>query len=151
MIRLSLPLRFISSTNAPRLSDTNKMKDTTQLTSAIHSKIQWPAILIHAGHDELVYLDNEQDWEIEAQGHIDEMNQLFDSSGISFCLKLNNIDGIRPNKHLTWLPTTEPIQLEQVLAHVRRHASNLGHCCTAKLGANTVKQVFDIMKDLEES
>ena len=84
------------------------MKDTTQLTSTIHSKILWPAILIHADHDELVYLDNEQDWEIEAQGHIDEMSQLFDSSGITYRLKLEDIDNGKPNQHLNWRTATEP-------------------------------------------
>ncbi|NRB24184.1 DUF4144 family protein [Shewanella sp.] len=125
------------------------MKEFAQLTSPIHSKIHWPAILIHAGHDELIYLDNEQDWEIEAQGHIDEMSQLFDSAGISYRLPLADIDNGKPNQHLIWLTATEPLELKQVLSSVRRHASALGHCCTAKLGANTVKQVFDMMKYLE--
>ena len=127
----------------------DKMKDTTQLTSTIHSKILWPAILIHADHDELVYLDNEQDWEMEAQGHIDEMSQLFDSSGITYRLKLEDIDNGKPNQHLNWRTAPEPLELKQVLSSVRHHASTLGHCCTAKLGANTVKQVFDMMKYLE--
>ncbi|EDQ00350.1 DUF4144 family protein [Shewanella benthica] len=127
------------------------MKDTTQLTSTIHSKIHWPAILIHTGHDDLIYLANEQDWEIEAQGHIDAMSQLFDSSGITYRLKLEDIDNGKLNPHLNWLIATEPLELKQVLSSVRHHASTLGHCCTAKLGANTVKQVFDIMRYLEES
>ncbi|AQS40068.1 protein structure with unknown function [Shewanella psychrophila] len=126
------------------------MKKNAPLTSPINSKIQWPAILIHVDHDELVYCNSEQDWQLEAQGHLDEMSQLFDSSGVSFCLELDKTNDLTQDKHLTWLAAAEPLDLKQVLIYVRRHASTLGHCCTAKLGANTVKQVFDIMKYLEE-
>ena len=126
------------------------MKHTAQPASQSQTKIQWPAILIHMEDDELVYLKNEQDWELEAQGHIDDLSHLFDSSGVSFCLKLDTLDANIPNKHLSWIPATEPISLAQVLSRIRQHASTLGHCCTAKLGANTVEQAFEIIKYLDK-
>ncbi|RTR40201.1 hypothetical protein EKG38_05645 [Shewanella canadensis] len=113
--------------------------------------IQWPAILIQEEQAELVYLASEQEWRLEEQNHIEEMSRLLDASGVTYNLSLAQRAQLKPDTRLSWQVSDEPLCLPQVLALVRVHASVSGHCCTAKLGAETMEQVFEIMKYIEEN
>lgn len=110
------------------------------MTSEANSQIIWPAILIQEGQTELLYLESSNDWLEHAQGHIEASCRLLDSSGRIYQLNQQK-----------WVLSTLDISLTELIEFVRLHASTLGHCCTEKMGANTLKQVFDIMKYLEES
>ena len=110
------------------------------MTSKDNSQIIWPAILIQEGQTELLYLESSNDWLEHAQGHIEASCRLLDSSGNTYLLNQQS-----------WGLSTLIISLTELIELVRLHASTLGHCCTAKMGADTLEQVFDIMKYLEES
>ncbi|QFU21363.1 DUF4144 domain-containing protein [Shewanella eurypsychrophilus] len=110
------------------------------MTSEANSQIIWPAILIQEGQTELLYLESSNDWLEQAQGHIDASCRLLDSCGSTYLLNQQN-----------WGLSTLNISMTELIELVRLHASTLGHCCTAKMGADTLEQVFNIMKHLEES
>lgn len=110
------------------------------MISKEHKQITWPAIIIQNGHTELLYLESNRDWLEQAQGHIEANTNLLDSTGSLYQFN---------QKH--WLLSTEVISQADLLERVRQHASTLGHCCTAKLSVDTLKQIFEIIKYLEES
>ncbi|ABV38511.1 conserved hypothetical protein [Shewanella sediminis HAW-EB3] len=113
--------------------------------------IKWPAILIQEDQAELVYLSSEQDWLLEQQSHIVQSSRLLDASGITYRLIPAQRTQLKPDKQLSWHVSDEPLRLPRVLALVRQHAGVSGHCCTAKLNAVSMEQIFEIMKYLEES
>ncbi len=120
-----------------------------------NNPILWPALLIQEHQAELIYLGSEQDWRLQTQSHIDEGSHLLDISGVTYRLSLAHPTESsilqQQDKHLNWRIADKPFRLHQVLALVRQHASVSGHCCTAKLGAESMEQIFEIMKYIEES
>jgi len=118
-------------------------------------RIQWPAILIQEDQAELIYLGSERDWRLQAQSHIDAGSHLLDISGVTHQLSLAHPSEPpipqQQDKHPSWRIADEPLSLQRVLALVRQHASVSGHCCTAKLGAESMEQIFEIMKYIEEN
>ena len=107
------------------------------------TEINWPAILIHSHQDELIYLESNTDWQIESQQTIDISSQLIDSSGRCYLLGDSTKGG------LGWKMSTEGIKLEELIEKIGAHASLLGYCCSAKLGAKDFPQAFEIMRYLE--
>ncbi|WP_076416581.1 DUF4144 family protein [Shewanella sp. UCD-KL12] len=106
----------------------------------VNEQITWPAVIIHKGQAELLYLASNEDWLEQAQGHIEANANLLDSTGSLYRFNQNH-----------WQLSTEVISQADLIERVRQHASTLGHCCTAKLGADTLKQIFEIIKYLEEN
>jgi len=106
--------------------------------------VQWPAILIQEEQAELVYLTSEQEWQLEQQNHLEESSRLLDAVGVTYILS-------PAYTGLSWLVSNKPLCLSEILDLVREHASILGHCCTAKMGAESIEQIFEIMKFLEEN
>lgn len=113
--------------------------------------IQWPAILIQQEQAELVYLASEQEWQLEQQSHIEEMSRLLDASGVTYNLSSTQRTQLKTDTRLCWRVSDDLLCLPQVLSLVRQHASVTGHCCTAKLGAESMEQIFEIMKYIEEN
>ncbi|RTR31566.1 hypothetical protein EKG39_12650 [Shewanella atlantica] len=113
--------------------------------------IRWPALLIQKDQAELVYLASEHDWLLERLTHIEQTDRLLDASGVTYELALAPHSQFQPDKQLSWQLSDEPLRLPQILDLVRQHASLSGHCCTAKLRAESMEQVFEIMKFLEEN
>ncbi|WP_394147390.1 DUF4144 family protein [Shewanella atlantica] len=114
-------------------------------------QIMWPAILIQQDPDGLTYLASEHEWLLETQSHIAVNSRLLDVSGVVYELTPTPHTQRMPDRQLSWQIADEPLYLPQILEFVRQHASLSGHCCTAKLRADSLEQVFEIMKFLEES
>ncbi len=110
------------------------------VTSEECNHITWPAIIIQQNQAELLYLESNKEWLEQAQGHIEENANLLDSTGALYRFNQNH-----------WQLSAGVISQADLIERVRQHASTLGHCCTAKLGADTLKQIFEIIKYLEEN
>ena len=129
----------------------SKINENHKYSNSIHmkkienvSEIVWPAILIQPQQNELVYLKSSSDWLIEAQQMIDVESRLLDTSGRSFQLcDLKKEQG-------DWEISDQEIKLDELIQRVKMHASLQGYCCSAKLGANNLPQVFDILRYLED-
>lgn len=114
-------------------------------------QIQWPAILIQEEQTELVYLESEQAMWVETLAHLDEYTLLLDRNGVTYELTPAPHTQLKPDTQLSWQVSDEPLCLPRILALIRQHASVLGHCCTAKMGSESIEHFFQIMKFLEEN
>ena len=107
--------------------------------------INWPAIIKHSGDDELIYIRDQMQWDIETELHSFEYivtDCLIDSSGHVFDLT-NREDGVvRPKAK------TDVIELKVILGLVKAHAAQSGSCCVAKLYAPTIQEAYKIVESL---
>ncbi|MCZ4335915.1 DUF4144 family protein [Shewanella colwelliana] len=106
--------------------------------------IAWPLLVKHPHDDHLLLLANLQLWLAELEINPSDEMMIIDSQGLSYCWRTTADGG-------EFVLANEPVPLAQLLDWIRTHASLNGHCCTAKIGANTIEQVFEIMRYLEES
>lgn len=106
------------------------IKDSAQIT--------WPAILIQEGQAELLFLESQANWIVESQGYIEDASRLVDSSGRCYV-----------REQQSWKGSTQTMPLNELVELIRHHASTMGHCCTAKIGARSLEQAFEIMEYLE--
>ncbi|MCL1140027.1 DUF4144 domain-containing protein [Shewanella pneumatophori] len=108
------------------------------------ASLQWPIAVKHLQQEELVYLTElaELTEQLPMLGSLDELT-IIDSQGYSY-----QID----NAAAAWqlhLSTPQP-SMEQLIEWVRLHASQAGHCCTSKLAANDIQQLFAILEFIED-
>ena len=101
--------------------------------------LQWPILIKHPQQPELQLLENLAQWQQETAHLYPQELQIIDSQGHSYQWQGE-----------AFYLATEQISLATIIDWVRAHASLNGHCCTAKLGANDIIQVFDMMRYLEE-
>ena len=101
-----------------------------------HTSFNWPCIIKHANDPELSYLDNEQDL---AHLETDESDILIDISG-----------SVYTHEKMEWIPTSEIMDLTDVLGLAKAHAAQSGSCCVAKLYAPSIAEAFKIVKDTSD-
>ena len=92
---------------------------------------QWPAIIKHAGDDELTYVSSEASW--LADPHIsahpcNDDDMLIDSCGHIFKLHYDTL-----SRKTTLLHTDSNLPLTQFSTIVQMHLAVLEQCCISKL------------------
>ncbi|MFT5234646.1 MAG: hypothetical protein ACI90A_000005 [Shewanella sp.] len=107
-------------------------------------EINWPAILIQPLQGELIYLESKSAWLIESEHTINDNCQLIDYTGASYQLH-SAVKGV-----IEWKGSCKNISLEELIEMIKVHASLVGHCCSAKLGAKDFPQAFEIIRYLED-
>jgi len=108
--------------------------------------INWPAIIKHSGDDELIYINDQEQWDAEIELHSVEYivtDCLIDSAGHVFELT-NRKDGIVKPKD-----NADVLELKVILGLVKAHAAQSGSCCVAKLYAPTIGEAFKIVESLD--
>lgn len=105
--------------------------------------LKWPIAVKHLLQDELIYLTDsiELTEQLAMQACLDELT-IIDSQG--YCYQPQLCNNVLQLQLLTPQPT-----LEQLIDWVRQHASQAGHCCTTKLSANNIEQLFAILAFIE--
>lgn len=98
--------------------------------------ISWPAMLIFDGDDELVYIENQAAWDADSDHHLatsfQPNDRLVDSTGRVFTLQ-SKLGKPTPIKL-----TPNALELNEVIDLIKRHQSQLGACCAAKLYFPTI-------------
>ncbi|MCG9695677.1 DUF4144 domain-containing protein [Shewanella sp. Isolate11] len=100
--------------------------------------LQWPVMIKHTDDDLLQLLDSPEQWRQEYEQLQANSLTIIDAEGLCYHWQQGEF------------VAAPRIPLEQLIAWLRVHASLNGHCCTAKLGANNIKQVFEILRYLEQ-
>ena len=107
--------------------------------------INWPAIIKHAGDDELIYIADQGQWDAETELHGFEYivtDCLIDSSGHVFDLTNKENGFVKPQAN------EDVLELKLVLGLVKAHAAQSGSCCVAKLYAPTIRDAYRIVESL---
>ncbi|GIU06848.1 MULTISPECIES: DUF4144 family protein [unclassified Shewanella] len=103
--------------------------------------LTWPILLKQPQQDELLYLGSTEEL-IEQLSFLGPLNDLviIDSEGTSYQLESDS--------RLSLCSPQLPIAT--LIDWVRLHASQAGHCCTSKLSANNIAQLFEIVDFIEQ-
>ncbi|WP_028765677.1 DUF4144 family protein [Shewanella fidelis] len=107
--------------------------------------LHWPIVLKQCDQAELIYLSQltELTEQLAIQASLEELT-IIDSQG--YCYHPQPCDS-DIQLHLF---APQP-SLQQLIDWVRQHASQAGHCCTTKLSANNIEQLFAILAFIEEA
>jgi two-component sensor histidine kinase len=115
--------------------------------SELPSVIDWPAVIVYDGDDELVYVESEKAWLSEAESllyNIKANDCLIDSRGNIF--KLARVhDAIETER------TGEQITLDAFIRLVRIHASNSHRCCIEKISFRTIAEGIKLIDSMDET
>lgn len=110
--------------------------------------INWPAIILCDGDDELTYVNSEQQWLHDAESllyHYSKDACLIDSSGHIFDLEhLHNdkVDTKDTGKHMS---------LYEFIKLVRIHASCAHKCCIEKISFRTIAEGISLVGSMDET
>ena len=110
-----------------------------------NSLINWPAVIKHSGDAELVYINDQAQWDDEFDANNldpDDSDYLIDCSGNTFSL-IKSASG-RVELQLRG----ETRSLEDLLGLIKAHASQTGSCCVAKLYAPSFVDAFKMLKSI---
>jgi len=109
--------------------------------------IKWPAVIKYSNDAELLYIENQSEWNSDAGLHnftYEESDYLIDSSGEVFSLTH------KLNAHINPQIQNRKQSLEEILGLVKAHSAQLGNCCVAKLYAPSIEDAFDIVKSFTD-
>ena len=101
--------------------------------------LQWPILIKHPQQPQLQLIEHLAQWQQETLHLSPQELQIIDNQGTSYHWQGSQFQ-----------LAAEQMTLATIIHWVRAHASLNGHCCTAKLGANNIAQVFDMMRYLED-
>jgi len=110
--------------------------------------INWPCILKLNNDPELLFIDNQAQWDTDAdfhQGKFDELDFLIDASGCVYSLINTSHDIVFPK--LTGNTKTR----NEILGLVKNHAAHLDSCCVSKLYAPSIEEAYYLVKSLNEN
>lgn len=100
--------------------------------------IHWPLLLKLANDKQLMLLDSQQAWLDERDHLLGQSLQLIDSQGVSYRSQNGDL-----------LPSGEQFPLSEIVRWVSDYACLNGHFCSAKIGADSLTQLFDMVRYLE--
>ncbi|WP_299007201.1 DUF4144 family protein [uncultured Shewanella sp.] len=108
------------------------------------AELQWPVLVCYQGDDELVYIADEAAWLAycdEAPTLIAGEDKLIDASGQLYHM-------IESDGQLVLFATNRIFLFAELLALVRKNACLVQQSCSAKIDANTYRQLIHIVYDL---
>ncbi|QYJ81802.1 DUF4144 domain-containing protein [Shewanella aegiceratis] len=100
----------------------------------------WPLLLKVDCDKQLMLLESQEDWLAERDHLEAESLILIDSQGICYHCQ----DG-------ALRPSGQQIPLSAVVLWVSDYACQNGHFCSAKIGADSLAQLFEMVRYLEDS
>lgn len=100
----------------------------------------WPLLLKVDSDKQLMLLESQEEWLAERAHLAAESLILIDSQGICYHCQDGNLR-----------PSEEQIALSELVLWVSDYACQNGHFCSAKIGADSLAQLFDMVRYLEDS
>ena len=110
--------------------------------------ITWPAVIKYQGDDELTFISDEKEWELDPDLHFHpytEGDVFIDASGANYNLSYNN-----ERQMVEIVETAEVIPLERFEAVVKNHLVQLNQCCIAKFNISSFREGMEIVKKSNE-
>lgn len=107
-----------------------------------NTAINWPAILSYVGDNELAYIADQSEWDLDSNWHCFDYQSndlLIDSQGIAYSLSH------RKNSLVVPEPTQQTLSLEQVSELIKAHLSAQGSCCVTKFFASSIKEAIAML------
>ncbi|QYJ93145.1 DUF4144 domain-containing protein [Shewanella spartinae] len=100
----------------------------------------WPLLLKVASDKQLMLLESQEEWLAERDHLAPESLTLIDSQGICFQCQDGDLR-----------PSSQQIVLSQIVLWVSDYACQNGHFCSAKIDADNLAQLFEMVRYLEDS
>lgn len=102
--------------------------------------VNWPAILVFRGMDELQFVESNTDLRTTscAAGDV-----LVDSDGSVYELDSGSVAAVH-------LSADRRLRVEEVLELVKKHYSACGQCCVSKMGVPSIAVAIQMVGDLDE-
>ena len=110
------------------------------------SVIHWPSIIKYTGEDELGFVGSQEEWSADADLHAfayEPEDILIDSDGAVFRFDYEN-------DHVHLQPKLQAMDLGEVVELIRKHASQLGSCCIAKIAFPTVQLAVLAVSEMQD-
>lgn len=103
--------------------------------------LTWPILLKQPQQDELIYLGSKEELteQFSMLGLLDDVF-IIDSNGTSYHIESGPLLSL----------CSPQLPIATLIDWVRLHASQAGHCCTSKLIANNITQLFEIIDFIEQ-
>lgn len=108
--------------------------------------ITWPAIIKLSNQDELIYIQDEIQWNHDR--HLHEFayrphDMLIDSRGAIYLLSRAINSRIKPE------PTGHTLELSKIVEMVRAHVAQDGQCCISKWATSSIAEAIRTVGSLE--
>lgn len=106
--------------------------------------INWPAVLKYHGEYELVFIENQEQWDKDPDLYYyayDSADRLLDSDGILY--RLDQIE----NNYVTPTSMNSTMRVPEFESMLKAHMSELGHCCIAKISIESIPEGIKIVGD----
>ncbi|MFV7782471.1 DUF4144 family protein [Shewanella marisflavi] len=101
--------------------------------------IHFPLLLKVSGDKQLLLIDNQNDLQRESAHLPKDALLIIDCQGAAYRCQAGE-----------FIPLDEPISLAQLIDWVSEYACQNGHFCSAKIGAKSVSQLFEIVRYLDD-
>ena len=104
--------------------------------------IQWPAILVYSGDEELGYIESQLDWESDPDfinAIFQPEDRLIDSLGRVFQLESSQRQPVAT-------ALNEKSSLENINQRVKAHLSQMGNCCVSKFASQSIPEAYAVVK-----
>lgn len=108
--------------------------------------MNWPVILKYTGDYELVFIASQAEWEADPDLHFfyEPDDCLIDSSGAVFHLNKRSNNFVMPKAN------GKTVTLEELTTLIQLHASQLGSCCVAKIGFDSVSEAIAAVRSMSD-
>lgn len=110
--------------------------------------INWPCIIKFDNDPELLFFDNQAQWEADTNFHhgkFDESDYLIDASGCVYSLAHPTQDKVFPKL------TNKTKTHDEILGLVKNHAAHLDSCCVSKLYTSSIKDAYYLVKSINDN
>ena len=110
--------------------------------------IHWPAVIKFHGEDELIFIYDEAQWQIDFDQHshtYTDDDVLIDAKGMSYQLHDN-----KNKKIIEVSEQGKQIPLDEFELLVKKHLVQLNQCCIAKFSIASFNEGMDIVKSSDE-
>ena len=110
--------------------------------------INWPGIIKFNNDPELIYIENQTQWDKDNNFFYNDFNEsdyLIDASGNVYSL-IHNSNGI-----ISLKLTNKTKTLHEILDIVKNHAAHLNSCCVSKLYASSIKDAYNLVNSINKN
>lgn len=131
----------------------------------INMGVSWPAILQSEQHDELIYIKDQSSWytfNSENNHTLHPDDRLIDSHGVVFLVHGSKINSLISPQKIASSPsaldvptidastgtTPSKMAVSELLPLVRQFAQYQDHCCSSKIGFNTISEGIELVNEL---
>jgi len=110
--------------------------------------VAWPAIIKYLGEDELTFIENEHEWNVDPDLHYypyTKGDQIIDSNGYLYDLPYNDKE-----KMVKIINTNKEKSMSEFEIIIKNHVVSLNQCCSSKIKLSSFKDGILLVEKMNE-